>query len=199
MKRICFTILLAAITWGIVFAGELDVTGEWIVGSDDVGGSGITADFNVKTFVDEPVAVSTIERQTEERPKFEAMQSVFNDPDRPDVRIRAMNEQWNNPPAYTQSVSTKYTFTIIPVGAVFEFAANGSTLTGSILRGNREQQIYEGKINGKKITFTVREVLEEKTYSYSYSGELFEDSIRFDVTPPRGVGERFQFRVRRPE
>ena len=47
------------------------------------------------------------------------------------------------------------------------------------------------------IIVTIRETIGEKTYSYSYAGEVSDDVIRFDVRPPANSGDRFQFTVKR--
>ena len=85
---------------------------------------------------------------------------------------------------------------IIPVGTMFDFAVNGSKLTGSIIRNENEDPIYDGKINGNTITFTVREMVNGETYPCSYRGTLSDDGIRFEVTPKDG-GKRISFMARR--
>ena len=93
--------------------------------------------------------------------------------------------------------SKSYFLKIIPVGTFFDFTASGTKLTGSIIRNDTEDWIIDGKINGNKITFTIRETIGEKIYPYSYTGEVSDDGIRFDVRPPANSGNRFQFAVKR--
>ena len=85
---------------------------------------------------------------------------------------------------------------IIPVGTMFDFAVNGSKLTGSIIRNENEDPIYDGKISGNTITFTVRETVKGETYSYFYRGALSDDVIRFEVTPKEG-GKQISFMAKR--
>ena len=85
---------------------------------------------------------------------------------------------------------------IIPVGTMFDFAVNGSKLTGSIIRNENEDPIIDGKISGDTITFTVSETVNGKTYSCSYRGKLSDDGIRFEATPKDG-GKRISFMARR--
>ena len=90
-----------------------------------------------------------------------------------------------------------YDFTVISPGTIFDFVANGLNLTGSMLRQSTEEPIFNGKIDGNKISFIVRETVGKNTYSYSYTGELTGDSIQFDVKPPSNGGKRFQFKAKR--
>jgi hypothetical protein len=85
---------------------------------------------------------------------------------------------------------------IIPVGTMFDFAVNGSKLTGSIIRNENEDPIYDGKISGNKITFTVKETVNGQNHSCAYRGELSDEGIRFEVTPKDG-GKRINFMARR--
>jgi len=96
-------------------------------------------------------------------------------------------------------------FTIIPSGTFFDFTANGSKLTGYILRYETEEPIYDGKINGNKITFTVRETAAGKSrqpINYYYTGKLSDDGIQFEAFTPsqtNSLAARFQFTARRIE
>jgi hypothetical protein len=87
-------------------------------------------------------------------------------------------------------------FVVIPAGTFFDFAVNGSKLTGTIVR-DTEEPILNGKISGNKITFTVMETIRENAYSYSYTGKLSDDGIHFEVRPPANGGKRFQFMAKR--
>ena len=69
----------------------------------------------------------------------------------------------------------EFAFTVIPADTFFDFTANGSKLTGTIVRYT-EEPILNGRINGNRITFTVRETVRENTCSYSYTGKLLDDS-----------------------
>jgi len=101
--------------------------------------------------------------------------------------------------------STQTYFTLIPAGTFFDFTANGSKLIGYILRYETEEPIYDGKINGDKITFTVRETAAGKSrqpVNYYYSGKLSGDIIQFEVFTPSQTSSRaarFQFTARRVE
>ena len=90
-------------------------------------------------------------------------------------------------------------FAVIPTGTFFDFAVNGSKLTGSIIRKDTEEPILNGKISGDKITFTIKETVNENTYTYSYTGKLLDDSIQFDVRPPANGGKPFKFTVKREQ
>jgi len=90
-----------------------------------------------------------------------------------------------------------YSFKVIPDGTFFDFATIGARLNGSIIRDGTEDPIFDGKISRNKITFTLKEIIEGKTYSYSYAGELTDGVIRFEVKPPANGGDRFRFTVKR--
>ena len=79
---------------------------------------------------------------------------------------------------------------------MFDFAVNDSKLTGSIIRNENEDPIFDGKISGNTITFSVRETVNGETYFCTYRGELSDDGIRFEVTPKEG-GKRISFMTRR--
>jgi len=86
--------------------------------------------------------------------------------------------------------------TVIPANTMFDFAANGSKLTGSIIRNETEDPISGGKISGNTISFTVKETVKGKNYSYFFLGELSKDGIKFEVTPQNN-GNRIKFIARR--
>lgn len=181
-----FVLLLAVFAGAVVFAvnvapaDDVNFTGEWVVDSDE-GGSGITVTINVTETVDAP--------QT-----WTPSGQVYIMPDGTQIfRTPTLNSKASTPRLSRKS----YNVTLIPAGAFFDFAVNGTQLTGFIIRGETEEPIFDGKINGNKITFTVREIIKEQTWSYSYTGELLEDSIRFDVKPPRNGGDGFKFTARR--
>jgi len=111
---------------------------------------------------------------------------------------RMVNEiRGNGPIIPLSSIESKSSaFTVISVGTFFEFTANGSKLTGSMIRQNTEEPIFDGKISGNKITFTVKETIGGKNYSYSYTGKLSDDSIQFDVKPPSNGGKSFKFKAK---
>ena len=170
MKHICLVIVFFAFAGNIALADDIDFTGEWVV--DDAGDSGITT-------------------------------NIVSDPQLPPgARVFRNNssEVGYTDPSSGKSVILKrerYAFTVITENTFFEFAATDSKLTGSMIRGNREEPIFDGKISGNKITFTVMETIEGRNYSYSYSGEFSDDGIRFNVTPSRDGGNRFQFTAKR--
>ena len=171
MKPVLAAVLFTVLAGGAVFADdETGFTGEWIVESGDVSGSGITAS------IEEPVAI----RQT-----------VTASP-----QISGRGGTMQQKPDLSRRIDT-YSFTVIPVGAIFDFVEDGSKLTGSVIRYQTEEPIFDGKINETRISFTVRETIKGKDYSYVYRGELSDGIIRFDVTPPSNGGKRFQFNVRR--
>ena len=175
MKHIWFAIMFVALNGNIALADDLGFTGEWVVDSD-VSGSRITV---------------TEHKQAQQGwpPPFVNQRSLADMTPSDFERLRRSQE--------ASTSSTSQDFTLITEDTFFEFAVNGSMLTGSIIRGKTEDPIFDGKISGNKITFTVREILKGRTYSYSYTGELSDDGIRFDVMPPRGGGNRFQFTARR--
>jgi hypothetical protein len=71
----------------------------------------------------------------------------------------------------------------------FEFETHGSTLTGSMLGyPDLETPILDGKINGDKISFTIKEYRRRDTISYLYNGKISGDVITFDVVALVGVG-----------
>ena len=177
MKHIFLAILFAAFAGSIASADDIDFTGEWIVENDDAGESGITVAIN------------------ENLPPSSTSERVLRDHLGNPYIIDTLGRPQTPPPSPQPSRS--YTFTVIPIGTFFDFAANGSKLTGSIIRGETEKPILDGKISGNRITFTVRETIGGRTHSYSYAGELSNDRIRFDVRPPRNGGARFQFTARR--
>ena len=107
----------------------------------------------------------------------------------------AFGKTYNNGAPIILGISELY-IEIIPVGTMFDFAVNSSKLTGSIIRNENEDPIFDGKINGNTISFTVSETVNGKTYSCSYRGKLSDDGIRFEVTPKDG-GKRISFLARR--
>ena len=167
--------LLAAIMGNIASADDIDFTGEWIVESDDAGESGIT------------VAID------ENLPPGSSSERIFRDALGNPYTIDAFGKPQTPPPSPQPARS--YAFTVISAGTFFDFAANGSKLTGSIIRGETEKPILDGKISGNKISFTIKETIAGKSYSYSYTGELSDDSIQFDVKPPSNGGDRFKFKA----
>ena len=62
-----------------------------------------------------------------------------------------------------------------------------------------EEPILNGKISGDKITFSIKETVNENTYTYSYTGKLLDDIIQFDVRPPANGGKPFKFTVKREQ
>ena len=160
--------IFAALAVGMLFAADAaDVTGEWIVGEDDVSGSGIT----VSIAADQP---------GQQHPAQAWLYGGSLPPRSADILRKTIS----------------YDFTVIPVGALFDFETNGSKLTGALIRYGTEEPIFDGKINGNKISFTVKETVKGKNYSYLYRGELSDNGIRFEVTPTNG-GKQFQFRAKR--
>ena len=168
MKAILLTMFIAAVG-ALSFASGAEVTGEWLVGEDDVSGSGIVINITAAS---------------------SAPQSAPG----PGMMGGRMPPQASNPARKTVS----YDYSVIPVGALFDFVANGSKLTGSVIRFDTEEPILDGKINGNKISFTVKENVKGRDYTYLFRGELSDESIRFEVTPTTG-GKQFQFRARRAE
>ncbi|MCL2878495.1 MAG: hypothetical protein FWF13_06935 [Acidobacteria bacterium] len=171
MKHIKFVIILTAFAGTVAFAGSVDFNGEWVVDGDAVG-SGITAKIGNYETGDAPLAWEP-----------------------------ATSSGWiTNQSMRSTQPGTSYrlrNFTIIPPGTFFDFTVNGARLTGSIIRSEMEDPVFDGKVNGNKITFTVREIIKERTYSYFYSGEISDDGILFDVRPPRDGGAGFKFTAKR--
>ena len=168
MKQIWRVIMLAAIAGNIAFANDAGFTGEWIVESDNDSDSGIVVT------IDEP-------------PKLPAgVTQVFTDGS---VFITGKGR--------VILPKVQHAFTVIPAGTFFDFIVNGTELTGSIIRQKTEKPILNGRINGNRITFTVRETLRDNTYTYSYTGNLLNDSIQFEVRPPSNGGKPFKFTAKR--
>jgi hypothetical protein len=78
------------------------------------------------------------------------------------------------------------------VKTFFEFEVHGSVVTGSKLGyPESELPIIDGKINGDKLTFTIKEYLGERTNrarTYMYTGKVSGDSIKFSVAILLGQG-----------
>jgi hypothetical protein len=74
----------------------------------------------------------------------------------------------------------------------FEFEAHGSVLTGCKLGyPESETPIINGKINGDKITFSLKEYFGERTdrsITYMYTGKIEGDIIKFTVVALVGIG-----------
>jgi len=172
MKKIWIVIIFAAIAGNIIFAGDVDFTGEWFVESDNDGDPGITAVIN------EPPQMPYGATFTKMEPDGSISVYIAG---RGGVTLQ----------------SAQYDFAVIPAGTFFDFEANGSKLNGSIIRGETEDPILNGKISGDKITFTIKETIKENTYSYLYTGRLSNDSIQFDVRPPANGGKPFKFTVKK--
>ena len=168
MKQILFITLFVAGVGVMALANGLDINGEWVVGKDDVSGSGIVINLPAES---------------------------SNRQSAPDVRM-PVGRLPQQTPGNSARKSVSYDYFVIPVGTLFDFAANGAKLTGSVIRYETEEPILDGKINGNKISFTVKETVKGKEYTYLYRGELSDGSIRFDVTPTTG-GKQFQFRAKR--
>lgn len=172
MKRIGFA-LVAIVFWAlsgsVALAGGVDINGEWVVDSD-AGDSMIT--IPVSNYTEAPL--------------------VWTPP-----RVTLGGIVYSSDRVLFPQGKTLYDFTLISAGTFFDFTANGSKLTGSIVRGVLEEPIFDGKISGNTITFNVREIIDKKTYSYFYTGEVSEDGIRFKVRPPRDGGKHFQFTAKR--
>jgi hypothetical protein len=71
---------------------------------------------------------------------------------------------------------------LVSPGTFFDFAVNGSKLTGSIIRGHMEEPILDGKIRGNKISFTVKETVQRRDHYFFFNGELSDDGILFSVS-----------------
>ena len=139
MKHIWFTLLFTAAVGNIALAGASDFTGGWIVTIDDVGEAGIT------TTIKKPVSAPT---------EFTLQSADFygDAAGRPNMTLgEARALVWTST---NDNLST--VFSVISAGTFFEFAANGSKLTGSKIHGETEETIIDGKISGNKITFTVK-------------------------------------------
>lgn len=172
MRRIWLVIMFVAFAGNIALADDAGFSGEWVADSDDANGYGITTNI------------------------------VSDPPIPPGASVYRSNssEVGYIDPSSRRSVILKKeqrVFTVITADTIFEFNANGSKLTGSMIRGNIEEPLFDGKINGNKITFTIMETIGGKNYSFFYSGELSDDSISFNAAPSRDGGSRFQFKARR--
>jgi hypothetical protein len=75
------------------------------------------------------------------------------------------------------------------VKTIFEFEAHGSALSGSRLGyPESETPILDGKINGDKITFSIKEYSGERSLTYMYVGKISGDIIKFSVVALVGHG-----------
>jgi hypothetical protein len=167
-----FLAAVAKMTCAEAANDEADISGEWIV---ELEGSGITVNITDASPELRQYAPGTtpVEVQSKAGPVGSQPQSM---------------------PA-PRSIET-HTLNILPIGTVFEFARKESKVAGSIIRGDMEDPIFDGKIGGNKVTFTVREIVKNKTYSYYYLGVIADDRIKFEVTPVNG-GNRFRFMAKR--
>jgi hypothetical protein len=78
------------------------------------------------------------------------------------------------------------------VKTFFDFEVHGSVVTGSKLGyPETELPIIDGKINGDKLTFTIKEYIGERTdraKTYMYTGKVSGDTIKFSVAILLGQG-----------
>jgi hypothetical protein len=78
------------------------------------------------------------------------------------------------------------------VKTFFEFEVHGSVVTGSKLGyPESELPLIDGKINGDKLTFTLKEYIGERTdraRTYMYIGKISGDTIKFSVAILLGQG-----------
>jgi hypothetical protein len=67
---------------------------------------------------------------------------------------------------------------------VFELNVDGATLTGAVLGGYREEErpILKGKVKGEKISFILEDHAGKRAISYIYEGKISGDTIKFTVT-----------------
>jgi len=190
MKRIFFMMLLSVITGNGALAGNgADFTGQWIVASEDFGESGITVNVDDRSLLVPPLTVETGRTVADANLPQRAVDFIQN------REFDKMRQQYEELLHQEQATGKSTAFTVVSSGTFFEFVANGTQLTGSKIHGKTEEPIFNGKINGNKITFTVKETVAGKPYSYSYTGELSDDGIQFEVRPQRDAGDRFKFKV----
>jgi hypothetical protein len=71
----------------------------------------------------------------------------------------------------------------------YEFIVEGNKLTGSVL-GYRENEwpIIDGRINGDKISFMIKQSVGDRIVTYIYTGKASGDTIKLEVTPVRDSG-----------
>lgn len=151
----------------LAFAGTADISGEWIVCIEDSDGAGISIRTSAGNSAD---ALPSVGGRISSRPEY-----------------------------LPKTTTESYDLLILPQNAEFDFEANGSSLTGALLRGKTEKPILNGTVsgNGEKISFTIKETIKDKTYSYFYRGQISGDIIKFEVTPEYGDAQRRRFTVKR--
>jgi hypothetical protein len=90
--------------------------------------------------------------------------------------------------AWSEDISGEWTAEIVGrdrliVKAVYEFKVEDTKLTGSVLGYQEtERPIFDGKVKGNKISFSMRDYFGDRYVTYSYEGKISGDTIKFKVT-----------------
>lgn len=85
--------------------------------------------------------------------------------------------------------------------SILEFYVEGNKLTGSMLGYNEDEwPILDGKVNGDKISFSIKQNMGKRTVTNLYIGKIKGDTIEFSLTPINaglGIPPRYKFKARR--
>jgi len=89
--------------------------------------------------------------------------------------------------AWSEDISGEWTAEIVGrdriiVKAVYEFKVEDTKLTGSVFGYQEtERPIFDGKVKGNKISFSLREYFGDRYVTYSYQGTISGNTIKFKV------------------
>jgi len=88
---------------------------------------------------------------------------------------------------WAEDISGEWTAEIVGrdrviVKAVYEFKVEDTKLTGSVLGyQENERPVFDGKVKGDKISFSLREYFGDRYVTYSYQGKISGNMIKFKV------------------
>jgi hypothetical protein len=101
--------------------------------------------------------------------------------------------------AWSEDISGEWTAEIAGrdrnvINAVYEFKVEGTKLTGSILGYQEtERPIFDGKVIGDKISFSLREYFGDRYVTHSYQGKISGNTIKFKVTTSGATRRHVEF------
>jgi hypothetical protein len=101
--------------------------------------------------------------------------------------------------AWSEDISGEWTAEIvgrdrITVKAVYEFKVEDTKLTGAVLGYQEtERPIFDGKVKGNKVSFSLREYFGDRYVTYSYQGEISGDTIKFKVVTLDATKRHMEF------
>lgn len=80
---------------------------------------------------------------------------------------------------------------------IYEFNVDGTKVTGSVLRGLTQEEIFivNGKIKGDKISFKLQMHDRRSNVDFLYNGKISGNTINFNVTV--GAHTRLKFTARK--